>query len=68
MGVLECPVCENPYHDRAIISTEDRFDNQYPGALFDFMTNYERRCSSRHDVEEDNYVSRDEIVCYLHKT
>lgn len=64
----DCPVCGKPYHDRTIVSVETRFHHSYPGAFFDFMSKYKRRCSSRKDVEVGEYVSRDEIVCYFHGT
>lgn len=67
MAEYDCPVCGKQYHDRTIIGIETDFHNKYPGAFFDFMTNYQRRCSSRHDVEKDRYVERNEIVVYLHK-
>lgn len=68
MESRECPVCETPYHDLNIISIETRFDNHYPGAFFDLMTSYRRRCSSKRDVESGEYVGHDEIVVYFHKT
>jgi len=52
--------------DRTIISVETRFENQYPGAFYDLMTTYKRRCSSKKDVEKRRYVGHDDIVCYFH--
>lgn len=62
-----CPVCGQPYDQRIVISRGDRWKDLFGGPPFSALQQYERRCTSRQDVERETVRSDDERVLYFHE-
>lgn len=62
-----CPVCNNDYAQRVVVSRGDRWDDLYPGTLFSFFKRYYRRCTARYDAETDSDLPENERAVYFHE-
>lgn len=61
-----CPVCGEEYAELARVKRGDRWNDFFPGTLFDYFNRYYRRCAAQYDVQNDKHVLKSKKVIYFH--
>ncbi|GAA5049328.1 hypothetical protein ACFFQF_21055 [Haladaptatus pallidirubidus] len=62
----ECPLCGKSYDQQLVIGQGLRWEDLFPGTVFDFFTRYPRRCTARYDVEADTHLPEQKRAIYFH--
>ena len=62
----ECPLCGKPYDQQIVIEQGVRWDDLFPGTVFDFFTRYPRCCTARYDVKDDTQLPEQKRALYFH--
>lgn len=62
-----CPVCGQPFDERVVVARGDGWSDIFAGTPFSFFKRYQRRCTSRRDVEADATRGEGERVLYFHE-
>lgn len=64
-----CPVCNQPFAEKAVIESGMRWGDVFPGTVFDFFNRHDMRCSSTVNVTDDGEQEQlydGEVAVYFH--
>jgi hypothetical protein len=62
-----CPICGQAYDQRVVVQRGDGWSDVFAGTPLSFFKRYQRRCTARHDVEDDEDLPSDRRAVYFHE-
>lgn len=62
-----CPRCQQPFEKAVRIKRGQRFNDVSGGNYWDYVNQYDRRCTTMEHVEDRN-ATVDERILYFHQT
>lgn len=63
----KCPACGQTYAEMIVVARGTDWRDIFAGRPLGFFRKYQRRCSSRQNVETGSSLGRGEIAVYFHE-